>query len=88
MAQFEYKGIKVEYNEKYISGYSMAKALARGADDLSGFYGAIEKLYDGHDDEYAEQLGYDNDAMLELIRATLEDAGAAAKNSSTSQPSK
>ena len=88
MAKFEYKGITVEYDEKYINGYVMAKAMARGMDDMSGFYAALERLYYGRDDEYAEALEFDNDAMLELVKATFEDAGENAKNLSTSQPPK
>lgn len=85
MAKFKHKGIIIEYDEKFINGYTMAKAMSRGADDPSRFYGALEKLYSGRDDEYAEALGYDNDAMLELVRATFDHAGENAKNSSDSQ---
>lgn len=88
MREFEYKGLTVAYDDKFIGGYTMAKAMARGNDDVSGFYGALEKLYDGRDDEYAEHFGWDNDEMLALVRATFEDAGEQAKNSVTSQPSK
>ena len=85
--KFKFREMTVEYDDKFINGYTMAKALSRGMDDAGKFYAALEKLYQGRDDEYAEQLGYDNDAMLEMVRATFEDAGEAAKNLSGSQRS-
>lgn len=80
MAKFKFKDLEVEYDEAYIKGYSMEKALARGDKDPAGLFGALEKLYKGKDDEYAEALGYDTAAMLEMLSATFENAGSLAKN--------
>ena len=86
MAKFKHKGISIEYDEKFINGYTMAKARACAEDEPSRFFRALGKLYGGRDEEYAEALGDSSDAMLELIRATYDHAGENAKNSSDSQP--
>lgn len=80
MKKFKFEGIEIEYDDIYIKSYPMVKAIARGNADESKFYGALERLYCGRDEEYSEKLGFDNDKMLELLKATFEDAGKDAKN--------
>lgn len=80
MKHFKFESIDVEYNEKFINSYPMAKAMTCADSHPEKFYSALERLYDGRDEEYSEQLGYDDEKMLELVRATFEDAGKDAKN--------
>lgn len=80
MREITFKKHKFEYDETCLTSYAFQKGLARGTDDLSGFYVAIEKLFAGRDVEYSEVLGGSVEAIGDLFRAVLDDAGREAKN--------
>lgn len=80
MAKFKFNDIEVEYDDAYIKSYPMIKALVRRDIDEPKFYGALERLYLGRDEEYSEKLGFDMNKWLELLEATFKDARDADKD--------
>jgi len=78
MRTIEYKGVEVTYDERCTKSWKWQKAVASG--DPARSIRAIEQLLAGRDEEYAEALGDDGDAMLGLLTAVMEDMGGAAKN--------
>lgn len=71
MATIEFRGKKVEYDEKCAKSYKWQKLINRN--DIS----AIEMLFFGHDEEVAETFDDDSDVMQELVLACIEDSRAA-----------
>lgn len=71
MKTIEFRGIEVEYDEKCPKSYTWQKLVNRN--DIT----AIERLFLGHDEDVAEQLGDDADAMQELVLAIITESRAA-----------
>lgn len=88
MKKFEYNGISVEYDEKVFDSLTFFEANTIGDSNPAIWAKAFKALYCGRELEYDELLGYDKDAFLKLYRATIENAGETAKNSSDSQQPK
>lgn len=86
MRTIEFEGIKAEYDERCIMSYKWQKAVNSG--DSARSTRAIEQLFAGHDEEYADALSdsgdeeLDNamDKMGQLLQAVMEDMGRLAKN--------
>ena len=78
MRTIEFEGVTVEYDERCTKSYKWQKSVMSG--DMSRGMKAIESLFAGRDEEYAEQLGDDADKMQQLIAACMEDMGRAEKN--------
>lgn len=78
MRTIEYKGIEVAYDDSVTHSWKWQKAVASG--DPSRSISAVERLLMGRDEEYAEALGDDADAMTGLLAAVMEDMGSTAKN--------
>lgn len=68
--RIEFRGVEVEYDEKCPKSYIWQKKLAKSDP------AAIEQLLLGRDEEVAEKLGDDMDAMAELLQAITEDVKA------------
>ena len=77
MRTIEYNGIKVEYDESLVHKWKWQKKLASG-NGAAGI-SAIEELLLGKDEEVADALGGDMEAMGELVAAII-DANDKAKN--------
>lgn len=80
MATVKYEGETFEFDEGAPARWSVQKALALGEADPAGFYGAIDAIFGGRSDEYAERLGDDSGRMLGLLDAVSRAVGARAKN--------
>jgi hypothetical protein len=80
MKTLQYDGMTFEYDERAPKRYSVQKALALGESDPAGFYGALDRIFAGRSDEYAERLGDDSERMLALLDAVSKAVGAKAKN--------
>lgn len=86
MKELEFKGIKVEYDERCVLSYKWQKAM--NSPDQGKVVSALERLFLGKDEEIADKLnekgedGLDDsmEAMGELLKAVLEDMGRVAKN--------
>lgn len=87
MRTIEHKGIKVEYDERCTLSYKWQKAM--NSQDPGKTTRALERLFCGRDEEYADQLCGNSDpddldtsmdAMTELLAAVLEDMGRTVKN--------
>lgn len=86
MRTIEFEGIKAEYDERCIMSYKWQKAVNSG--DSARSTRAIEQLFAGRDEEYADALSdsgdeeLDNamDKMGQLLQAIMEDMGRIAKN--------
>lgn len=85
MRTIEFEGVKVGYDERCIMSYKWQKAANSG--DNARTMDAIERLFMGRDEEYADALSdsgdeMDNamDKMGQLMRAVVEDMGRVAKN--------
>jgi hypothetical protein len=83
MRTIEFEGIEVTYDDRVTRSWKWQKAAASG--DQSRMLEAMEKLFCGRDEEYADALcGNDDpddldtsaDAMQRLVVAVLEDANA------------
>ena len=83
MRTIEFEGIEVTYDERVTRSWKWQKAVASG--DMSRTIGAMERLFCGRDEEYADALcGNEDpddldtsaDAMQRLVMAVMEDAGA------------
>ena len=80
MKTVQFDGQTFEYDERAPKRWSVQKALALGESDPAGFYGALDKIFAGRSDEYAERLGDDSERMLALLDAVSKAVGAKAKN--------
>lgn len=86
MRTIKFEGIDVEYDERCVMSYKWQKAANSG--DPSRSTRAIERLFAGRDEEYADALSdsgddeLDNalDKMGQLLQAVMEDMGRVAKN--------
>ena len=86
MRTIEFQGVTVEYDERCIMSYKWQKAANSG--DSARSTRAVERLFAGRDEEYADALSdsgddeMDNsmDKMGQLLQAVMEDMGRVAKN--------
>lgn len=88
MRTIEYKGHEFEYDERVTKSWKWQKAVASG--DTARSVAAIERLFCGRDEEYADVLsGLDQDSdelddamdeMAALMQAIMEELGGTAKN--------
>jgi hypothetical protein len=75
MRTIEFRGKKVEYDEKCLKSWKWQKCMASG--DLSRGIDAISRLLNGRDEEYADLFDDDAEAMQALVIACLEDSNTA-----------
>ena len=68
-----------EYDSSLINSYSFAKLISRAKDDNALFFEAMERLFMGKDEEYANKLGGDFMKLTQLFEA-ITDQENAAKN--------
>jgi hypothetical protein len=80
MKTVQFDGQTFEYDERAPKRWSVQKALALGESDPAGFYGALDKIFAGRSDEYAERLGDESERMLALLDVISKAVGAKAKN--------
>lgn len=88
MKTIEYKGHEFDYDERVTKSWKWQKAVASG--DPARSTKAIERLFCGRDEEYADVLsGIDPESdeldasmeeMAELLAAIMEKIGGNAKN--------
>ena len=87
MRTIEFQGHEIAYDERCMLSYKWQKAMNSGDAERSSR--AIERLFLGHDEEYADLLCGNDDAdeldssmdvMGELLAAVLDDMGQKAKN--------
>lgn len=87
MRAIEHKGMSFEYDERCIVSYKWQKAM--NSQDPGRTTRALEQLFCGRDEEYADMLCGNDDHddldtsmgdMTELLSAVLEDMGRTAKN--------
>lgn len=77
MRTIEFKGVKVQYDEKLPHSWKWQKKLASG--NSAAGIAAIEELLLGKDEEVADALGGEMETMGELV-AAIVDANDKAKN--------
>lgn len=75
MRTVEFEGNKFKYDEKCVKSYKWMKGATSG--NLTKLYQCFERLFAGHDEEYADLLDDDNEKMQELITKCIEDMGQA-----------
>lgn len=84
MRTIEFRGIKVEYDERCTHSWKWQKAVASG--DMARSVSAVERLLCGRDEEYADALCGNDDpdapdtsaeVMTELIAAVIADTNEA-----------
>jgi len=86
MRTIKFEDKEFEYDERCIMSYKWQKAANCG--DPSRSTRAVEQLFAGRDEEYAEALSDSGDAdmdnamdkMGQLMQAIMEDMGRIAKN--------
>lgn len=76
----EFEGHEFEYDETALTDYRTIKAIARGSVDPAGFFGAFERVFEGRDEEYADELDGSLEKMGKLLNAIQETEGDEAKN--------
>lgn len=80
MAKVKFEGKQYFYDETAIRRYSVVKKISRYNTDPAGFFDALDELFAGKADEYAEALGDDFEKMSELFAAIMQDQGEPVKN--------
>lgn len=75
MRTIEFRGIEFEYDDHCTKSYKWQKKALSG--DMGRALTAIEDLFAGRDEEYAEKLGDDAEAMQELIASVVADTNEA-----------
>ena len=73
---FEFEGKKFECVPAAVKNYKVQKAMANGEKNPLGMYNAIELVFNGRDEEYADMLGGTIDKLSELYVAAVEAVGA------------
>lgn len=71
MRSIEFRGKTFEYDETRTKSYKWQKKLAAGGQE--GAMSALEDLLCGRDEEYADMLDDDAEAMQELVAAMVAD---------------
>ena len=77
--EFEYAGKTFEADATAANSWKVVKALGGGANSGGQLFEALDKLFFGKSDEYAEMLNDDFQDMALLAGAAIEAANA--KNS-------
>lgn len=77
MRTIEFKGVKVQYDEKVLYSWKWQKKLASG--NPGAGMAAVEELLMGKDEEIADALGDNIETMGELV-AAISEANDKAKN--------
>lgn len=72
---FEYEGAEYEADAAALRDYAVIKAVTRVDSDPAGFFGAMERVFMGRDEEYAAQAGGVG-GIAELFSAAAEAANA------------
>ena len=76
---FEYNGQKFECDEKACTSYKNTKRITEIEKNPIAAFDALEEIFAGKDEEYAEMLGGDASELFALYLAAAEACGA--KNS-------
>ena len=76
--KFDYKGKTFECVPKMVRNYRAQKAIANSETNPAGFYNALALMFDGKDEDYADELGGDMAELMNLYMAAVE--AVAAKN--------
>lgn len=71
MRTIEFRGTKVEYDERLLHSWKWQKKLAK-SEGLAGML-AVEELLLGKDEDVADAIGDDVETMGELVAAIMED---------------
>ena len=77
IVEFQFEGEAYEVDRAAITDYRTLKAIARVADNPAGYFDAMERVFMGEDEAYAEKVG-GNEGMARLFNAAA--AAANAKN--------
>ena len=54
---FEYEGAEYEADAAALRDYAVIKAVTKVESDPAGFFGAMERVFMGRDEEYAARTG-------------------------------
>ena len=76
---FVLDGKEFEADRSALTSYKVTKMVANAENDPSGYFEAMERIFMGRDEEYAEALGGGADKVAELYAAAAKAVGA--KNS-------
>lgn len=76
---FSLDGKEFEADRSALTSYKVTKMVANAENDPSGYFEAMERIFMGRDEEYAESLGGGAEKVAELYAAAAKAAGA--KNS-------
>ena len=74
--KFTFEGKTFECVPAMVKNYKVQKAMANGESNPVGMYKAIELVFNGKDEEYADMLGGTIDKLSELYIAAVEAVGA------------
>lgn len=74
--KFEFKGKTFECVPKMVRNYRLQKAIANGENNPVGYYNALSAMFNGKDEEYADELGGDMAELMELYAAAVEIVAA------------
>lgn len=72
--QIEYKGHTFEYAPESLKSYKVMKALTNAQKEPARLFDALDIIFDGKADEYAEILGDDLEEMVSLVNAIAESS--------------
>ena len=73
---FTFEGKDFECDPAACHNYRILKAIAKGETNPSGYFSALEAVFCGHDEEYADMLGGDQETVDRLLAAAFEAVGA------------
>lgn len=80
LKKISFEGQEFEYDPAEAKSYKNLKRIARGGNDIQGFFDAFEDIFAGKDVEYADALGNDFEKLGALVTAVVEAEGSVAKN--------
>lgn len=75
VVKFEYEGREYEADAAALRDYSVIKAVSKVESDPAGFFRAMERVFMGRDEEYAEKAG-GTAGIGALFNAAAEAANA------------
>lgn len=67
MKSLQFEGKTFKYDERAPKKYSVQKAIAESMEEPVKIFKALDIIFAGHADEYAEMLDDDMDKMMELF---------------------
>lgn len=73
---FSFEGKDFECDPAACHSYKLLKAIARAETDPARYFSALEHIFCGRDEEYAEMLGGGQEAVDRLLAAAFEAVGA------------